>query len=720
MNNIRSNNPLHIQLHEAVKDAFAPYLKRVLEQNPPEQHAPLRAQFAEHMDFLANFCLRGYPGAGRLTVDFIKGLHRAMFPPNFKRSVTTREGTIVWMIPGEFKTVSDNVAESYLNPGKTNVFTAANAVPQAMARLTADLNRKLAENEDRSLKTEAILAFMDDFFQIHPFVDGNGRVAFALADLLAAREDIALFRFGRIKQYDDIALVRALETHRASGALDAIYHLLTEYGWPDNRCDMPVTNTSPDVATGSGAPGLWGRLSPPWQSCVEEAWAAYRAGCFPVGAVIADKRGNVLFRAHNQVFARAGNSLPPAGSSIAHAEINLLSKVDHSFPLHDTILYSTLEPCPMCASAIRIGGIDNIRYAVRDPLGGGTGLLKAGPGIPAFLGRTCSVIGSVDDELEAVLLALMLEWNDRHRAYPEMIIDTWRESCADGARLYGLIVAEGVLPKLAATGASAGEMLDTLHEKLSSAHVYAQGPAKTNTDNATIPSASNERELERMESAVRDVFMPYLEQVLANSSPQEAARIRHEFDEHMRFLADFCLRGYQGTGKLTVDFIKGLHRATFPPNFRQRRVAKDGEAIWVVPGEFKTKSYLVTPSTPREVAIFMAPEHVPAAMDEAVARLNAAHRDTESKDYVQSAILCFIFFDFLHIHPFADANGRIGLVLAELLAIRAGLPAFHFTAIKSANTTGLTRAVELARQSRDLAPVLQLLQKYGYPAGELK
>lgn len=64
-------------------------------------------------------------------------------------------------------------------------------------------------------------------------------------------------------------------------------------------------------------------------------------------------------------------TFPPAGSLVTHAEINLLSKIDRSFPLRDTLLYSTLEPCPMCASAIRISGIDNIRYAVRNP-GGGT------------------------------------------------------------------------------------------------------------------------------------------------------------------------------------------------------------------------------------------------------------------------------------------------------------------------------------------------------------
>lgn len=462
----------------------------------------------------------------------------------------------------------------------------------------------------------------------------------------------------------------------------------------------------------------WDRLPEPWKACIEEAWAAYREGCFPVGAAIADRRGNVLFRAHNQVLAHVASPLPPAGSSIAHAEINLLSKVDRSFPLRDTQLYSTLEPCPMCASAIRIGGIDNIRYAVRDPLGGGMGLLKAGPGIPAFLGRPCSVIGPVNEELEAMLLALMLEWNDRHRAYPEMIVDAWRESCAAGVRLYGLIAAEGVLPRLAAADASAGEMLDTLHGKLLSVHVHVQGPAKTNTDNAVIPSAGNEREHARMESAVRDIFMPYLEQALANRSPQQAARIRREFDEHMRFLADLCLRGYPAPGVLTVDFVKALHRACFPPGYRQQMGARaeDGSIIWMVPGEFKSADKASCDSTvlPGRVDFYHRAAQVPAAMDAALVRLNAALANMDDGTDPTDAILRFVILDYLRIHPFADANGRVGYMLVELLALRAGLVPFGFGALKWRDRAGHYTAIYKAQLQDDLRPIYDMLESHGW------
>lgn len=128
----------------AVEDAFLPYLRQVLAQNPSAQHAQLQSQFAEHMAFLADFCLRGYPGAGGLTVEFIKGLHRAMFPPGYRQEVTTRDGQKIWMVPGEFKSVSNNCCENPAMPGGVILFMAPEKVPAAMVDLVARANAALS------------------------------------------------------------------------------------------------------------------------------------------------------------------------------------------------------------------------------------------------------------------------------------------------------------------------------------------------------------------------------------------------------------------------------------------------------------------------------------------------------------------------------------------------------------------------------------------------
>jgi len=214
----------------AIQDAFRPYLAQVLAQNPEAQHAYLQSQFAAHMAFLADFCLAGYSGAGSLTTDFIRGLHRAMFPPDYRQEVITRDGQKIWMLPGEYKSISNNVCESYLQPGKTVVFLAPEQVPSAMAQAVNTLNVALLAANDARRKQDAILWFALGFSAIHPFVDANGRTACILADLLAIREGLPPFYFHSIKTKDQPALYRAVQLAQRDRDLTPVREVLAQLG----------------------------------------------------------------------------------------------------------------------------------------------------------------------------------------------------------------------------------------------------------------------------------------------------------------------------------------------------------------------------------------------------------------------------------------------------------------------------------------------------------
>lgn len=217
-------------IFSAVEDAFRPYLVRVLAQNPEAQHAHLQSQFAAHMAFLADFCLAGYGGAGLLTTDFICGLHRAMFPPDYRQEVITRDGQKIWMLPGEYKSISNNVCESYLQPGKTVVFLAPEQVSSAMTQAVNTLNVALLAANDARQKLDAILWFTLDFLSVHPFVDANGRVACILADLLAIREGLPPFYFHSIKTKDQPELYRAVQLAQRNRDLAPIREVLALLG----------------------------------------------------------------------------------------------------------------------------------------------------------------------------------------------------------------------------------------------------------------------------------------------------------------------------------------------------------------------------------------------------------------------------------------------------------------------------------------------------------
>ncbi len=102
------------------------------------------------------------------------------------------------------------------------------------------------------------------------------------------------------------------------------------------------------------------------QAALAEAEAAEARGEVPIGAVLADAEGRVL--------ARAGNRTRELTDPTAHAEmlaIREACRVLGSERLEGADLYVTLEPCPMCASAISFARIRRLYFGAADPKGGG-------------------------------------------------------------------------------------------------------------------------------------------------------------------------------------------------------------------------------------------------------------------------------------------------------------------------------------------------------------
>ena len=89
---------------------------------------------------------------------------------------------------------------------------------------------------------------------------------------------------------------------------------------------------------------------------LEEKKKAYDEGEVPVGAVIV-KDDNVI--------AKAYNTKEKNKCSLDHAELSAIrlscGKMDN-WRLIGTTIYVTLEPCPMCASAIKQSRINRVVY----------------------------------------------------------------------------------------------------------------------------------------------------------------------------------------------------------------------------------------------------------------------------------------------------------------------------------------------------------------------
>jgi tRNA(adenine34) deaminase len=101
---------------------------------------------------------------------------------------------------------------------------------------------------------------------------------------------------------------------------------------------------------------------------LELAVDAERKGEVPVGAVLVDREGRILAEAANAPIGR--------NDPTAHAEILVLraaGQVLDNYRLPGTSLYVTLEPCPMCASAIVHARVETLVFGAYDPKSGACG-----------------------------------------------------------------------------------------------------------------------------------------------------------------------------------------------------------------------------------------------------------------------------------------------------------------------------------------------------------
>ncbi|AXI00691.1 nucleoside deaminase [Sporosarcina sp. PTS2304] len=97
---------------------------------------------------------------------------------------------------------------------------------------------------------------------------------------------------------------------------------------------------------------------------IKEAEKAADLAEVPIGAVIVHD-GTVIARAHNL--------RETTQNALTHAELSAIQSACEqigSWRLENTVLYVTLEPCPMCAGAILQSRIPRVVYGARDPKGG--------------------------------------------------------------------------------------------------------------------------------------------------------------------------------------------------------------------------------------------------------------------------------------------------------------------------------------------------------------
>lgn len=129
-----------------------------------------------------------------------------------------------------------------------------------------------------------------------------------------------------------------------------------------------------------------------------EAERAADSGEAPIGAVLIQD---------GELIAAAGNERERSADPTAHAEMLAMREAARAlggWRIPDSVLYVTLEPCPMCAGAIVLARIPRVVYGAADPKAGAAGSVLDVLGEPRLNHRP-RVDGGLLAEESAALLA---------------------------------------------------------------------------------------------------------------------------------------------------------------------------------------------------------------------------------------------------------------------------------------------------------------------------
>jgi creatinine deaminase len=119
------------------------------------------------------------------------------------------------------------------------------------------------------------------------------------------------------------------------------------------------------------------------QAAIDEARDGEREGGIPIGSVLVH-RGRIIGRGRNRRVQR--------GSAVLHGEMDALEQAGRqpAAVYRESVLYTTLSPCPMCSGAILLYGIPKVVIGENQTFVGEEELLRSrGVALDVLQDATC-------------------------------------------------------------------------------------------------------------------------------------------------------------------------------------------------------------------------------------------------------------------------------------------------------------------------------------------
>lgn len=188
---------------------------------------------------------------------------------------------------------------------------------------------------------------------------------------------------------------------------------------------------------------------PHWKSAFDQAWKSFQEGNFGIGAVLVDPINNsVLAIGRNRVAQQQTQQRTLTGNMTAHAEMNAFASLDR-FNADGLHLYTTLQPCLMCAATAMQLKVANVHFAATDEFYSGLGKLWAQH--PLTAQRRPTSTGPLPDGLARFARFLPMVFTLRH--FPGRTAEIQaRHAYPDLARLIDALPDDAQFEEIVATG----------------------------------------------------------------------------------------------------------------------------------------------------------------------------------------------------------------------------------------------------------------------------
>ncbi len=134
-------------------------------------------------------------------------------------------------------------------------------------------------------------------------------------------------------------------------------------------------------------------MDPFMQAAIDEARLGRAEGGIPIGSVIVHQ-GRIIGRGHNRRVQQ--------GSTVLHGEMDALENAGRqpARVYRESVLYTTLSPCPMCSGAILLYGIPTVVVGENQTFMGEEELLRS-RGVNVEVRHDASCVALMQDFISA-------------------------------------------------------------------------------------------------------------------------------------------------------------------------------------------------------------------------------------------------------------------------------------------------------------------------------